>query len=97
MDLERSHARSNDVRVPAPERGTALVVERYRPENVKAVVLHPDDFSELEHALGLLDEMSAPDSELSDLGARAHEIVESPESELIEDEATVRSLLSLSP
>lgn len=34
-------------------------------------------------------------SELSDLGARAHRIAESPEGELIEDEASIRRQLGL--
>jgi hypothetical protein len=34
-------------------------------------------------------------SELSDLGARAHRIAESPEGELIDDEASIRRLLGL--
>lgn len=33
--------------------------------------------------------------ELSDLGARAHRLAESPEGELINDEASVRRLLGL--
>ena len=34
-------------------------------------------------------------SELSDLGARAHRIAESPEGELIDDEASITRLLDL--
>jgi uncharacterized protein (DUF433 family) len=37
------------------------------------------------------------DSRLSDLEGRAHSLVESPEGELIDDEATVRGLLDLEP
>jgi len=37
----------------------------------------------------------AVDSRLSDLGLRAHGLVESPEGELIDDEAPVRRLLDL--
>jgi hypothetical protein len=95
MEFEFAHAKSDAVRVPALRRGTALVVERYRAENVKAVVLHPDDFSELEDASQLLEDASAPAAELSDLGARAHEIVESPEAPLIEDQAAARRLLGV--
>jgi hypothetical protein len=34
-------------------------------------------------------------TELSDLGARVHRIAESPEGELIDDEASIRRLLGL--
>ena len=96
MPLTRSHTSGNNVRVPSPEQGTALVVERYSAENIKAVVLHPDDFSQLERVSTVLDELAGPsDVELSDTGSKAHRIVESPEAELVEDEASVRRLLGL--
>jgi hypothetical protein len=68
------------------------VVERYSPKHVKAVILHPDDFAELQGDSKLLDDLTVA-SDLSDLGARAHQIAESPEGELIDDEASVRRLL----
>jgi len=96
MSLSRSRARGNDVRVPSPKQGTALVVERYSAENVKAVVLHPEDFSELERLSTALDELAHPPrTDLSDIGAKAHRIVESSEAELVEDEESVRRLLGL--
>ncbi len=70
------------------------MVERYSAKHVKAVILHPDDFAELQSSSELLDDLaSAP--ELSDLGVRVHQIAESPEGELIDDEASVRRLLDL--
>jgi hypothetical protein len=42
----------------------------------------------------LLDDLALA-SDLSDLGARAHQIAKSPEGELIDDEASVRRLLAL--
>jgi len=96
MSLTRSHTSGNNVRVPSPEQGTAIVVERYNADNIKAVVLHPEDFSELERISTVLDELAgASDIELSDTGAKAHRSVESPEAELVEDEASVRRLLGL--
>jgi hypothetical protein len=86
--------KSNDVRLPEPQIGEVLVVERYSAKHVKAVIVHPDDFAELQGSSELLDDLAvAP--ELSDLGARAHQIGESPEGELIDDEASVRRLLGL--
>jgi hypothetical protein len=94
MTLHSSPIKSNDVRVPQPQPGEALVVERYSAKHVKAVILHPDDFAELQSSSELLEDLVvAP--ELSDLGARAHRIAESPEGELIDDEASVRRLLDL--
>ncbi|HEX6687129.1 MAG TPA: hypothetical protein VF085_00525 [Solirubrobacterales bacterium] len=70
------------------------MVERYSAKHVKAVILHPDDFAELQGSSELLDDLALT-PELSDLGARAHQIAESPEGELIDDEASVRRLLGL--
>ncbi len=94
MALHSSPIRSNDVRLPEPQPGEALVVERYSAEHVKAVILHPDDFAELQGDSELLDDLSAG-SELSDLGVRAHQAVESPEGKLVDDKASVRRLLGL--
>ena len=92
--MHSSPIKSNDVRLPQPQPGEALVVERYNAKHVKAVILHPDDFAELQGSSELLDDLAvAP--ELSDLGVRAHQISELPEGELINDEASVRRLLGL--
>jgi hypothetical protein len=94
MALHSSPIKSNDVRLPDPQPGEALVVERYSANHVKAVILHPDDFAELQGDSELLDDLGAA-SELSDLGVRAHQIAESHEGELVDDEASVRRLLGL--
>jgi hypothetical protein len=94
MALHSSPIKSNDVRLPDPRLGEALVVERYSAEHVKAVILHPDDFAELQGDSALLDDLAAA-SDLSGLGARVHQIAESPEGELIDDEASVKRLLGL--
>jgi hypothetical protein len=94
MALHSSPIKSNDVRLPEPQPGEALVVERYSAEHVKAVILHPDDFAELQGSSELLDDLTVT-PELSHLGVRAHQIAESPEGELIDDEASVRRLLGL--
>lgn len=80
--------------MPDPQPGEALVVERYSAKHVKAVILHPDDFAELQSDAELLNDLG-PGSELSELGVRAHRAAESPEGELVDDEASVRRLLGL--
>ena len=50
--LHSSPIKSNDVRLPEPQPGEALVVERYSAKHVKAVILHPDDFAELQGEFG---------------------------------------------
>jgi hypothetical protein len=94
MALHSSPVKSNDVRLPQPQPGEALMVERYSAKHIKAVILHPDDFAELKDNSELLEDLVAT-PELSDLGAQAHRIAESPEGELIDDEASVRGLLGL--
>ena len=96
MDLSSAHIKSNDVRVPQPRAGVALVVERYSSEHVKAVILHPDDFAELQSSSQALDELAgAAAPELTDAAALAHRLAESSEGELIDDEASVRRLLGV--
>ncbi|HKH64504.1 MAG TPA: hypothetical protein VKA35_03470 [Solirubrobacterales bacterium] len=96
MELKSVPVKSNDVRVPKPEIGNAYLVGRYSADSVKAVILHPDDFAELQSRARILEEAARPAGfELTELGAEAHKIAESLEGELIEDEAAVRSLLGL--
>ncbi|HYH54300.1 MAG TPA: hypothetical protein VD761_09230 [Solirubrobacterales bacterium] len=96
MELNDVHLQGNDVRVPKPELGNAYFVGRYSADSVKAVILHPDDFAELQSRARILEEAARPASfELTELGAKAHRLAEAREGELIEDEAAVRSLLGL--
>lgn len=88
--------KSNDVRIPKPELGNAYLVERYSAGSVKAVILHPEDFAELQRRARILEEAAQPATfELTELGAKAHLIAEGSEGEPIEDEAAVRSLLGI--
>lgn len=88
--------KSNDVRVPKPELGNAYLVERYNAGSVKAVILHPDDFAELQSRVQVLEEAARPAGfELTEVAAKAHVAAESREGELIEDEASVRRLLRI--
>jgi hypothetical protein len=96
MELKSVPLKSNDVRVPKPEVGSAYLVERYSADSVKAVILHPDDFAELQSRAQMLEEAARPAGfELTDLSAKAHRIAESAEGETIEDEAAVRRLLGI--
>lgn len=96
MELNCVPIKSNDVRVPKPELGNAYLVERYNAQSVKAVILHPDDFAELQSRAQMLEEAARPAGfELTELAAKAHRIAEAREGKLIEDEAAVRSLLGI--
>ena len=96
MELNSVSLKSNDVRVPKPEVGNAYLVERYSADSVKAVILHPDDFAELQGRARILEEAARPVGfELTELEAKAHQIAESREGEVVEDEAAVRSLLGI--
>jgi hypothetical protein len=96
MELNSVSLKSNDVRVPKPEVGNAYLVERYSADSVKAVILHPDDFAELQGRARILEEAARPVGfELTELEAKAHRTAESREGEVVEDEAAVRSLLGI--
>ena len=96
MELNAVPVKSNDVRVPRPQLGTAYLVERYSAGSVKAVILHPDDFAELQGRAQMLEEAARPAGfELTEVAAKAHAAAEAREGELIEDEASVRRLLGI--
>lgn len=96
MELKCVSLQSNDVRVPKPEVGSAYLVERYSADSVKAVILHPDDFAELQDRARILEDAARPVGfELTELEAKAHRIAEAREGEIVEDEAAVRSLLGI--
>ncbi|MFL5898463.1 MAG: hypothetical protein ACJ76D_08390 [Solirubrobacterales bacterium] len=96
MELKSIPIKSNDVRVPKPQLGNAYLVERYSADSVKAVILHPDDFAELQERAQMLEEAARPAGfELTEVAAKAHAAAESREGGLIEDEASVRRLLGI--
>jgi hypothetical protein len=96
MQLKSVPIRSNDVRVPKPELGSAYLVERYSAGSVKAVILHPDDFAELQSRAQMLEDAARPAGfELTEAAVKAHAAAESREGEPIEDEASVRRLLGI--
>jgi hypothetical protein len=96
VQLKNVPIRSNDVRVPKPELGSAYLVERYSAGSVKAVILHPDDFAELQSRAQMLEDAARPAGfELTEVAVKAHAAAESREGDLIEDEASVRRLLGI--
>jgi hypothetical protein len=96
VQLRSVTIKSNDVRVPMPELGSAYLVERYSAGSVKAVILHPDDFAELQGRAQMLEDAARPAGfELTAVAAKAHAVAESREGELVEDEASVRRLLGI--
>lgn len=92
MSLKTTQLASNRVRVPSPSRGVATHVVRYKQEH--SVILHPDDFSELE----ALDALAAGASELepleiTELSERLHAEEERPGSPPIHDRDLLTKLL----
>ena len=84
------------MRVPKPELGSAYLVERYSAGSVKAVILHPDDFAELQSRAQMLEDAARPAGfELTEVAVKAHAAAESREGEPIEDEASVRRLFGI--
>lgn len=51
---------SNDVRIPDPVPGQAVVVTRYGADHVRAVIVHPDDFEWLEAIVDAYRERQRP-------------------------------------
>lgn len=90
MGLKSKRVASNEVRVPSPRRGTVMRVTRYRKDH--SVILHPDDFVELEALEALARRASRLEPlRVSEAGYRAH-LEEDRSAEPIEDPATLRRL-----
>jgi hypothetical protein len=71
---------ANDVRVPAPEPGEAISVEKYGGRTRKAVVIHPHDFDLFERLLELFDR-TPYELRLSETALVAHELGETGRDE----------------
>ena len=92
MSLESKNVTSNEVRIPRPSRGVATRVTRYREEY--SVILHPDDYEQLEALDALVDEACALEPLPStDIGHQAH-LEEDRAGSSIEDPDALRRLLS---
>lgn len=79
-------------RVPSVPVGTAVFVTRYA--EVKAVVLHPQDFERLRSLADDLATLADERADPSELALRAHELEERPRPPL-EDPEQIRALLGL--
>jgi hypothetical protein len=91
LTLKKRKITANDVRIPPPVRGTAMVVTRYDKD--QSVILHPDDFGELL----LLDDLVDRSTRLkpfrySEAGRRAHLEEDRSSGEPIEDPEVLRRL-----
>ncbi len=87
--METNRVTANEVRLPRPSRGIATRVTRYHEDH--SVILHPDDFRQLE----ALDELASGAARLdrlmpSDVGVRVH--LEDRPSRPIEDADTLKRL-----
>ena len=84
--MHRVSVSSNDVRIPDPEPGQAVLVTRYGADNVRAVIVHPDDFVWLEtiadayRARSRLLELTADDLEAHAATDRDSEPWDEPEA-----------------
>ena len=82
---------SNEVRFPRPSRGVGTRVTRYREDY--AVILHPDDFRQLEALDELVGEAARLDRLMpSEIGARVH--LEDRPDRPIEDAASLKRLFA---
>jgi hypothetical protein len=89
--LETNRVTSNEVRFPRPSRGIGTRVTRYREDY--AVILHPDDFRQLEALDELVGEAARLDRLMpSEIGARVH--LEDRPDRPIEDAASLKRLFA---
>jgi hypothetical protein len=83
---------ANEVRVPAPAPGQAILVTKHGTRT-KAVVMHPDDFELVRSWLDLLSRVVPSELKLSELELEVHRRGERGEDELEFDyEALERAL-----
>lgn len=96
MTLREQHLSANDVRVPTPASGEALVVDRYSPDQPKAVVLNPTDYAYLREAAELVEDASALTGAFSAGALEARELEDRPQDDqLVEDSGRIAELLGL--
>lgn len=96
MALRERHLSANDVRVPAPAGGEALVVDRYSRDRPKAVVLNPDDYAYLCETAMLVADATALKEPPSTGALEARELEDRPRDErLVEQSDRIAELLGL--
>jgi hypothetical protein len=94
--LREEHLAANDVRVPTPSSGEALVIDRYSREKPKAVVLNPADYAYLRETAALVDEAMSLTHPFSAGALEARELEDRPRDDrLIEDSDRIAALLGL--
>lgn len=95
MGLERETIKSNRVRAPAVPRGTAVMVARYRDDNLKAAIVNPEDLDMLEASHDMLQAAGRLEPlPLSDLALEAKRVEDRPDPDrLIEDADQIAAIL----
>lgn len=79
--MKRIIVSSNDVRIPDPVAGEAVIVTRYGADHTRAVIVHPDDFEWLELIVDAYRERRRPfELDLTDDDLEAHATAEADES-----------------
>lgn len=96
VTFREQHLSANDVRVPTPANGEALVVDRYRPDQPKAVVLNPTDYAYLRETAELVEGAATLTEPFSAGVLEARELEDRPrDDELVEDSDRIAKLLGL--
>jgi hypothetical protein len=96
MTLTEHHVSGNDVRVPKPAEGEAVVVGHYGFDRPKAVILHPRDYALLRETAALIGELDLASETFSPDALQARELEDRPRDELlVEDSARIAELLEL--
>lgn len=80
-EMNSKHLPANQIRIPEPTPGEAIVVDRYREGNRKAVILHPEDFDLLERYRRIFGERVPYELRLTDTAIAAHALGERGDDE----------------
>jgi hypothetical protein len=97
MPLQRQTKKSDEVRAPAVQRGTAIIVTRYREDVAKVALVNPEDLEMLEESHDLLDALGevAPPSP-SKIANKALRLEDRPDSgALVENAERIVEILEL--
>jgi hypothetical protein len=85
--------RANEVRLPAPVAGEAILVTKHT-DRVKAVVLHPDDYERLGRLLELFGGDEPYELHLTEIALEAHRLGEAGSDERELDVESLERALS---
>jgi hypothetical protein len=96
VSLREAHLSANDVRVPTPASGEALIIDRYSREQPKAVVLNPADYAYLRETAVLVADVMSLTEPFSAAVLEARGLEDRPrDDQLIEDSHRIAELLGL--